>query len=144
MYFRIWKITIYQFWLLFLSLTLYSYFSLNPRSFTSVGVWYQEFSSMIRSVHWIRNSPELQMAKRMLMEISSLRCVFFTPFSYFCSIQQLFDTAPLARWQPVHVTQFFDTFFFHAVRNAFWKGGWRWREEESANCLALWFKFCVS
>lgn len=126
MYFGIWIITVYQLWLLFLSLTWYSYFSLNPRSFTSVGVWYQEFSSMIRSVYWMRNSPELQMEKRMLMEISQL-CILQPLFIFLQHTAALWH-CPTGKMTTtsVHLTQFFNTFFFHAVRNAFWE----WSEDE--------------
>lgn len=76
----------------------------------------------------MRNFPELQMEKRMLMEISLL-------FSQLCILQPLFiflQHTATALWHcptgrmttpSVHVTQFFNTFFFHAVRNAFWKSG---------------------
>lgn len=62
-------------------------------------------------------------------DLSSLSCVFSSPFFIF-----LQHTAA-ALWHcptgkmttpSVHVTQFFNTFFFHAVRNVFWK----WGEDE--------------
>lgn len=44
----------------------------------------------------------------------------------------------------VHVILVFEYFLLPCYEKCFLKVGRRWREEESANCLSLWFKFCVS
>lgn len=87
------------------------------------GVWnQQEFLSMIRSAYQMWNPLEPCKEKSVLMKISFLSPVCSPPLFIFLQHTALWYCPTSKMTTPsVHMTQFFNTFFFHAMRNAFWK-----------------------